>query len=154
MYAYECKEIHFIHERSTFLMWQSAGQSITSAIYILFASPIANAIGPGNWYNLGAGLSAVVFILSIFWVPETKYHRSLVAYGQISEAVAEGKLDDESSAPKQVRLSERPPLDYTHYKPRTVWSDMRLFVNKVDWSEGLYAVRVSQFLGDRGRYCC
>lgn len=127
-------------------MWQSAGQTITSAIYILFASPIASSIGPGNWYNLGAGLATLIFVFSIFLVPETKYHRSLVAYGQITDEVAEGTLDDELKAPKPVRLSERPAFDYARYPPRTIWSDMRLFVNKPDWSEGLYAVRVSQIL--------
>lgn len=44
------QEIHFLHERSTFLMWQSAIQTIISAVYIIFASPIAGKIGPGSWY--------------------------------------------------------------------------------------------------------
>lgn len=45
------QEIHFLHERSTFLMWQTALQTNLSAV--LFASPIASKIGPGNWYVLG-----------------------------------------------------------------------------------------------------
>ena len=122
-------------------MWQSAGQTVISAVYILLASPIAAGIGPGNWYNLGAGLAGLVLIFSIIWVPESKYHRSLIAYGQVTEAVAEGKLDSEADAPRPVKVSERPALDFDHYEPRTIWSDLRLFVNPVDWSEGLYAIR-------------
>lgn len=95
-------------------------------------------------YILGAGMAAVCFVLSIFWVPESKYDRSLVAYGQITEAVAEGKLEDEASAPRPVRMSERPVFDLATYKPRTIWSDMRVFAVKPDWPEGFFAFVVSR----------
>jgi hypothetical protein len=44
-----------MHERSTFLMWQSATQTVLAAVFVIAASPIAAGIGPANWYNLGAG---------------------------------------------------------------------------------------------------
>ncbi|TKA81735.1 hypothetical protein B0A55_01118 [Friedmanniomyces simplex] len=135
------QEVHFLHERSTFLMVQSAGQTIVSAIYCLFASPIAGAIGPSNWYNLGSGLSAIIFILSVFLVPESKYDRSLIAYGQVSEAVALGKLDDIEDAPRPVTMSHRPAMDLVKYKPRTLRSDMTLFANPPDWMEGWYTIK-------------
>lgn len=132
------QEIHFLHERSTFLMWQSAIQTIIAAIYVLFASPIAGSIGPGNWYILGGGLSALVLLLSVFLVPEPKYHRTLAAYGQAADS------DDTLSARHPVRISERPRLDVERYQPRTLRSDMRFFVNQVDWKEGAYTFLVSQ----------
>ncbi|KAK5746240.1 hypothetical protein LTR17_000975 [Elasticomyces elasticus] len=134
------QEIHFIHERSTYLMWQAAMQLSITAVYCLFASPIAGAIGPGNWYILGVGLGAGVLLLSIVWVPETRYTRALAAYGQEVEPVTseEGKPKEE---PKPMRVSERPVLDFVTYPARTLRSDLRLFVGKPDWSEGVYALR-------------
>ena len=110
---------------------------------VLFASPIAGAIGPGNWYNLGAGLAALTLVLSIFFVPETKYPRSLQAYGQSTYVGGKSDLEtnDVPSEPRPVRISERPALDLVNYAPRTVWSDMRFFVNKPDIWEGVYAIR-------------
>jgi hypothetical protein len=128
-----------MHERSTFLMWQSATQTVFAAVFIICASPIAGAIGPGNWHTLGAGLCAVTFFASIIWVPESRYDRSLAAYGQFS-ADEGGEFDGTSraTAVQPVRLSERPALDTTRFLPRTMWSDMRLFVDKPDWKEGVY----------------
>ncbi|KAF7194648.1 putative MFS-type transporter [Pseudocercospora fuligena] len=131
------QEVHFLHERSTFLMWQSAIQTITTAVYVLFASPIAGSIGPGNWYILGGGLAAIVLLVSIPFVPESKYDRSLAAYGQATEEEIEQNPDLAASA-KPVRMSERPAFDLVRYQPRTIWSDMRLFVNEADWWEGWY----------------
>jgi hypothetical protein len=34
-------------------------------------------------------------------------------------------------------------LDFTRYEARTIWSDMRIFVGDVDWTEGLYSLKVS-----------
>jgi hypothetical protein len=130
------QEVHFIHERSTFLMWQVAGQTIMSALLGLFASPIAGAIGPGNWYILGTGLSAAVFVISFFFVPETRYTRPLEAYQQ------EGAESSGSSEVKAMRISQRPALDFTKYEARTIWSDMQIFVGGFDWTEGLYSLKV------------
>ncbi|KAI7209358.1 hypothetical protein KC333_g8759 [Hortaea werneckii] len=70
----EAPEIHFLHERSTCITYQVTIQTVVNCVYCLFASPIAGAIGPGNWYNLGAGLSAATLLFSIFLAPETKYN--------------------------------------------------------------------------------
>jgi hypothetical protein len=120
-------------------MWQVAGQTIISALLGLFASPIAGAIGPANWYLLGTGLSAAVFVVSFIFVPETRYERPLEAYQE--------QIDENGKEVPQVavRLSQRPDLDYERYQDRTVWSDMRIFVGKFDWSEGLYSLKVCPF---------
>ena len=119
-------------------MWQSAIQTVIAAVYVICASPIAGAIGPENWYNLGAGLCGVTLVFSIFWVPESRYDRSLAAYGQFSE---DGD-DDTHTTPPPVKISDRPALDTTKYLPRTLWSDMRVFVGKPDWMEGWYGFTV------------
>ena len=87
-------------------------------------------------------MSGAVFLVSVFLVPESRYSRSLVAYNQVEVAVAEGKLDDLDAAPAPMRISERPALDFVTYQPRTIWSDMRVFVDKPDWVEGWYAFKV------------
>ncbi|CZT18286.1 related to transporter protein HOL1 [Ramularia collo-cygni] len=130
------QEIHFLHERSTFLMWQSAIQTIVSAVLVIFASPIASKVGPGKWYILGGGLAATILVLSIFLVPETKYDRSLAAYGQITEEDLSKPATTAALLP--VRMSERPAMDLSRYKPRTLRSDMTLFKSKPDWSEGAW----------------
>lgn len=113
-------------------------QTTMSALLGLFASPIAGAIGPGNWYLLGTGLSAGVFVVSFFFIPETKYARPLEAYQQQQDS--EGKDVPQVA----VRISQRPPLDFERYQDRTIWSDMRIFVGDFDWAEGFYALKVCQ----------
>jgi hypothetical protein len=132
-----------MHERSTFLMWQSASQTVLAALLIISASPIAGAIGPGNWYVLGAGLSAATFVLSIFFVPESRYDRSLAAYGQLDEHEGDEADIARAAVSRPVKLSDRPALDTVRYQPRTLKSDMRLFVSKADWVEGWYGLIVS-----------
>jgi hypothetical protein len=137
------QEVHFMHERSTFLMWQSASQTVLSALLIISASPIAGAIGPGNWYILGAGLSAATFVLSIFFVPESRYTRSLAAYGQLEENEGDESDQARAAVSRPVKLSERLALDTVRYQPRTLKSDMRVFVGEFDWIEGWYGLIVS-----------
>ncbi|KAK4905829.1 hypothetical protein LTR49_024920 [Elasticomyces elasticus] len=118
-------------------MVQSAGQTIISAVYSLFASPIAGSIGPGNWYILGAGLNAVVFILSIFLVPESKCNRSLLAYGQAAEVVALGKLDDIEDAPAPHNLQR-----HCHRRPLQLGEQIRSYVNTGQTVTALVALPV------------
>jgi MFS family permease len=138
------QEIHFMHERGTFLMWQVAIQTLLSAGLTIGASPLAGAIGPKNWYILGGALSMATLVASLFLVPESRYPRPMSAYGQ-SSVSAGGESDDETrqAAYTPVKLSERPALDFTHYEPRTWSSDMRLFVGEFDWFEGWYGFVVS-----------
>ncbi|KAI7361331.1 MFS general substrate transporter [Hortaea werneckii] len=137
----EALEIHFLHERSTCITYQVTIQTVVNCVYCLFASPIAGAIGPRNWYNLGAGLSAATLLFSIFLAPETKYVRSLAAYGQTTETVSDNLDDCHDNSPPQIRISERPAFDYENFAARTWRSDLRLFSVVPDWSEGLYALR-------------
>ncbi|KAJ9657124.1 hypothetical protein H2198_004482 [Neophaeococcomyces mojaviensis] len=139
------QEIYFLHERSRGLMIQQTVQVILSTIWTLFASPIAGAITPQGWYYLGAGLAAVQFILTLFFLPETKYERSLGAY---QEKAASKPLSDAENAQGTSQgedlATERPALDFVNYAPRTWRSDMRLWVGTPEWSKA-FTVLVQTF---------
>ncbi|KAH9904305.1 major facilitator superfamily domain-containing protein [Xylariomycetidae sp. FL2044] len=126
------QEVFFLHERSRGLMIQQTVQVILTAIWQLFASPIAGAITPQGWYWLGAGLSGLQFIVTIFFVPETKYERSLCSF----QESAGGDAVDGSEVVAARVCTERPPLDCVNFAPRTLRSDMRLWVGSPDWKLG------------------
>ncbi|KAJ5355392.1 uncharacterized protein N7496_012604 [Penicillium cataractarum] len=128
------QEIFFLHERSTFLMLQQSIQTIATAIFVLFASPIAEAITPQWWYGLGACLSGASLVLAFFFVPETKYHRSRSSYQESSST--EG-LDESSEKEAHTVATERPALDYVNYEARTWRSDLRLWVGSPEWRKGM-----------------
>ncbi|KAF9734833.1 major facilitator superfamily transporter [Paraphaeosphaeria minitans] len=110
------------------MMIQITIQTTVAAVYVICASPIAGAIGPANWYNVGAGICATVLVLSIPWVPETRYTRSLESYGQFSTDEGGEGNGSRVSDPAPVKIADRPALDYERYPPRTVWSDLRVFI--------------------------
>jgi hypothetical protein len=83
-------------------------------------------------------LSAAVFVVSFFFIPETRYARPLEAYQEQQDA------DGKDVPQVAVRVSQRPALDFERYPDRTIWSDMRLFVGKFDWAEGFYALKVGR----------
>ncbi|KAI0973191.1 major facilitator superfamily domain-containing protein [Xylaria arbuscula] len=128
------QEIVFLHERGTYLMIQNALQSIIAAVVVLFAGPIAGAITPQWWYGLGASLAGLSFVLAIFFVPETKYARSLSSF-QETDSGGESEKGDFSSEEIEV-ATEKPPLDFERYAPRTWASDLRLWVGRPEWDVG------------------
>ena len=124
------QEIFFLHERARFLMIQQTIQTIAVAIFVLFASPIAEAIGPQWWYGIGCCLCGVCFVISLFFVPETKYYRPQSSY---QETTAEG--DSDSSGEGYRIHTERPALDFDRYEARTFQSSMRLWIGKPEWGK-------------------
>jgi hypothetical protein len=116
------------------MMIQQTIQTILTAIFVIFAGPIAEAITPEWWYGLGAILSGVSLVLAFFFVPETKYYRPKSAYQ------AGGSSDDENVV--EV-CTERPELDYVNFAPRTFRSDMRLWVGKPEWNKVVEIFTVS-----------
>lgn len=122
-------------------MIQNAVQTTLNSVWVLCASPIATAIGPGGWYGLGAGLAGLQFILSIFLVPETKYERSVASFQEASATPtgSETSLEmggDPIKATTAAVVTTRPELDFVNYAPRTWKSDMRLWVGTPDWKKG------------------
>ncbi|KAI9661858.1 MAG: hypothetical protein M1821_009097 [Bathelium mastoideum] len=124
------------------MMVSSATQTILAAIYVLCASPIAGAITPGGWYGLGGGLSFLQLILSVFWVPESQYHRPLSALK--GEGTAIHSTNEDGTKPQvtePVSIGSRPELDYVNFAPRTLWSDMQIFVNPPRWRAGVHCLK-------------
>jgi hypothetical protein len=108
-------------------MIQQTIQVSLTAVWVLFAGPIAGAITPQWWYGLGAALAGVQFIVSFFFLPETKYHRPLSSYQENAESTDEQGINI---------CTERPPLDFETFAPRTWKSDMRLWVGEPEWKWG------------------
>ncbi|KAL3471161.1 major facilitator superfamily domain-containing protein [Aspergillus californicus] len=126
------QEIFFLHERSKGLMFQQAIQVSLTAVWVLFAGEIANAITPAWWYGLGAVLAGAQLVLAFFFLPETKYERSLESYQEGGSAGEDAHSDMKRD--REVEMcTERPPLDFERYAPRTWKSDMRLWVGEPDW---------------------
>jgi len=138
-----------LHERGQSVTGQYAIQTVITSIWILLASPIANAITPEWWYLLGAFLACALFVVAIFLLPETKYVRPLTSYQDFTTAGSpmvandlEGDVDEVERAP--IVCTSKPPLDFDRYAPRTWRSDMRLWVGKPEWNKGLLVYKVSQ----------
>jgi hypothetical protein len=123
-------------------MGQQAIQVSLTAVWVLFAGPIADSITPQWWYGLGAALAGAQLVLAFFFVPETKYQRPIASF-------QEGESGDETDASSQMKrdagvamCTERPPLDFERYAPRTWKSDMRLWVGEPDWWKVWEVLRV------------
>jgi MFS family permease len=138
------QEIFFLHERGTFLMLQQTIQTIATAIFVLFASPIAEAITPRWWYGLGACLSGVSLIMAFVFVPETKYHRPLSSFQEDTpdEDLEENSSESPAKAGYKV-ATERPALDFVAYNARTWRSDLRLWIGTPEWRKGAETLMVS-----------
>ncbi|KAK7993677.1 hypothetical protein PG989_007058 [Apiospora arundinis] len=134
------QEVFFLHERSRGLMIQQTIQVILTAVWTVFAGPIAGAITPQWWYGLGAVLAGIQFVLAIFFVPETKYYRPMSSFQETS---AEENNNNNAATPSDNisvmaagMCTERPPLDNVNFAPRTWRSDMRLWVGDIEWRKG------------------
>ena len=143
------QESFFLHERAKYQMIFTAFSNIMTTIFSLLTSYIGKGIGPEGWYGLGAGLSGLIFLVSIFFVPETKHDRPLAAYQGAGVKVSVFAPSGEDNGEQQHasytvrRMSTLDPreLDLVNFKPRTLASDMRLFVYKPDWEEALRTLR-------------
>lgn len=125
-------------------MIQQAIQVVLTTIWVLFASPIADSITPQGWYGLGAGLAGLQFFVALFFLPETKYDRDLAAYQEaVSDDNSAGSVEpDDPVKPKVAVCTEKPPLDFINYAPRTWRSDMRLWIGKPEWHKAVDVLKV------------
>ncbi|TLS27674.1 hypothetical protein PpBr36_05023 [Pyricularia pennisetigena] len=134
------QEIFFLHERAQYLMIQQTIQTIVVAVFVLFASPIAAAIGTAWWYGLGCIMCGICFVVALFFLPETKYYRPQSAY---QESAASGsQTGGEDGVEDGYRLqTERPALDFVNFEARTFRSDMRLWIGKPEWDKAWVVFR-------------
>lgn len=138
----------FLHECARYQQLFSSIQTVISSTLIILTSYIAATIGWRAWYYLFAGLSGFVLILAIFFVPETKYVCPLTAYkgttiehGNPSSLVPSSDLENPKGLGHVMTVNDERILDTVNYYPRTLKSNMRLFVNKPDWSEATHCLK-------------
>lgn len=124
-------------------MTQQAIQVVLTTIWVVFASPIAGNITPQWWYGLGAALSGVLLILTVLFLPETKYERPLSSFQESSDKESDIERDSSDAKAAVHICTFRPELDLVNYAPRTFRSDLRLWVGKPDWSAVFNVYKVS-----------
>lgn len=154
------QETFFMHERGRTQMYFTALSNILTSVMSLLTSYIAFAIGVPGWYGLGTGLIGAVALGAVFFVPETKYDRPLSAYqgqgasvsrwvnndGQDGDSDPKAGADDAGTEnvnylARRLTTTDVRELDTVNYEPRTLRSDMRLFVHKADWDECFRTIR-------------
>jgi hypothetical protein len=142
------QEIFFLHERARYQQFFSSIQTMISGALIILTSYIAATIGWRAWYYLFAGFSGFVLIMAIIFVPETKYVRPLTACkgttienGNPSSLVSESDPENSKEFDRAMTINDERILDLVNYLPRTLQSDMRIFVNKADWNEAILCLK-------------
>jgi MFS family permease len=140
--------VFFLHERARYQQLFSSIQTVISGTLIILTSYIAATIGWRAWYYLFAGLSGCVLILAIFFVPETKYVRPLTAYkgttiehGNPSSLVPSSDPENAKQSDRVITVNDERILDTVNYFPRTLKSNLQIFVNKPDWSEAIHCLK-------------
>jgi len=73
------QELFYLHERGHVIAWFCALQTLGTASLIVSSSYLATDLGWRWWYGVFGCLSGAIALLSIFFVVETKYVRTLEA---------------------------------------------------------------------------
>jgi hypothetical protein len=113
---------------------------------IILSSYIAGTLGWRAWYYLFMGFTCVVMVSASLFLVETKFPRPLAAYkGTLAEVGMPAKLasdtEHQGEAEYAMTTNDERIIDNVNYAPRTMLSNMRIFVNKPDWMEALYCVK-------------
>ncbi|KAF1951960.1 MFS general substrate transporter [Byssothecium circinans] len=142
------QDIFFLHQRGrTFQLFSSFEVLLNSSLTIV-SSYMAEAAGWRSWYWLFTAMSGVCFILAFFFIPETAYSRPVSAYmGETAPEYADihhsNDVEQENYhaihtpvVEPLTTLSER-KLDTENFEPRTLKSDIRIFVVKPNFGRAL-----------------
>lgn len=129
-----------MHQRArAYQVWASAQTLIQSAL-VMGSSYMTRDVGWRSWYGLLAAMAGASLLLGIVFVPETYYDRPAEAWGvkdSVSNTSSRADLQEttttEISTQKQTETS-RHSLDLASYPPRTLSSDLRVFVMTPDYS--------------------
>ena len=104
------------------------------------SSYMTRDVGWRSWYGLLAAMAGASLILGFVFVPETYYDRPAEAWGAKDSlsSTREDLLDAENNNvnlnTKKITEETRRSVDLANYPPRTLSSDLRVFVMKPDWS--------------------
>ncbi|KAE8159189.1 major facilitator superfamily domain-containing protein [Aspergillus tamarii] len=122
------QEIFFLHERSKAVAAFSALQTVRTAALIIASPYIASDshLGWRWWYGIFGCVSGAVAVLSIIFVKETKYTRSIAALN------GEGIELDGVLVPVTTHTIRE--LDVVNYRLRSFFRDMEPWPGKAEWS--------------------
>ncbi|KAH6851557.1 major facilitator superfamily domain-containing protein [Alternaria rosae] len=123
------QEIFYLHERGHVIAWFCALQTLGTAALIVASSYLANDLGWRWWYGVFGCLSGAIAVLSIIFVAETKYERTLEALN--------GQGIDEDGTLVPVTTNTKRPLDTVNYAPRSFLKDMLPWKGHAHWSEAI-----------------
>ncbi|TLD32766.1 hypothetical protein PspLS_00046 [Pyricularia sp. CBS 133598] len=157
------QDIYFLHQRSRVLQWLSSCQVVFNSSLVISCSYIANSAGWRAYYWMFVGLAALASILTFFFVPETSYERPIQSFIGIDGSALSSQIDlpstveitsqnavsaaDAETQPRSagtfahVTSKERRTVDLERYPPRTLSSDMRIFVSRPNWASMVRTVR-------------
>ncbi|KAH8724977.1 major facilitator superfamily domain-containing protein [Phaeosphaeriaceae sp. PMI808] len=141
------QDIFFLHQRGRAFQLFSSFEVLLNSSLTIVSSYMSEALGWRSWYWLFTAISGVAFILAFFFIPETDYSRPISAYmgthapDYVNIDHNERLRQDDGSNQAQQReplttLSER-ILDTERFQPRTLKSDMRIFVVKPDFRKAV-----------------
>ena len=122
------KEIFFLHERGRAIAAFSALQTVGTAALIIASPYIASDshLGWRWWYGIFGCVSGAVALLSIIFVKETKYTRSMEALN------GEGIKLEGVLVPVITRTTRE--LDVVNYRLRSFFRDMAPWSGNAEWS--------------------
>lgn len=123
------QEIFYLHERGHVIAWFCALQTLGTAALIVASSYLANDLGWRWWYGIFGCLSGAIAVLSIIFVVETKYVRTLEALN--------GQGIDDNGTLVPVTTNTRRELDSVNYAPRNFLKGMLPWNGHACWSEAI-----------------
>lgn len=118
-----------MHERSEKLAWFSAIQSIGTAALLISSTYLVESYDWKWWYGVFGIVNGVILILSICFVPESRYNRPTDAFQGAVHVYQDGQ-DDRIL---RVTTKQGIVLDLDRYGPRTFRHDMKVFHGPADW---------------------
>ena len=123
------QEVFFLHERGKAIAWFCALQTVGTAALIVASPYIASDpnLGWRWWYGIFGIISGAVSVLSIIFVKETKYERSV-------EALTGAGLPSEDGTLIPVTTNTIRQMDTVNYRPRSFLRDMLPWTGHRQWS--------------------
>ncbi|GKZ35548.1 hypothetical protein AbraIFM66950_006211 [Aspergillus brasiliensis] len=121
------QEIFFLHQRGKVIAAYSALQTVGTAALIVASPYIASDshLGWRWWYGIFGCVGAVIAVLSIIFVKETKYERSITALN--------GEGIECSGSLVRVTTSTTRVLDVINHPPRGFIRDMAPWSSNPQW---------------------
>lgn len=122
------QEIFFLHQRGLVIAVFSALQTVGTAALIVSSPYIASNphLGWRWWYGIFGCVSGAIAVLSIIFVKETKYERSIQALN--------GEGNEVNGVLVPVTTRTKREFDEVSYRPRSFVGDMAPWSGEAQWS--------------------